>query len=106
MLYFSDYKQHNDCKINPSLLWEYETDHIDYKAMRNIIVQRVLERGWMSDYYAMFNLYGYRVVRQAVKEIPYMNDKDMSFACQLFNLKKEDLKCYKNKLSKPQLWNS
>lgn len=35
-----------------------------------------------------------------------MNDKDMNFACRVFNLKKEDLKCYKNKQSKPQLWNS
>ena len=106
MLYFSDYKEHRDCKINPSLLWEYETDDFDFKAMRNIVVQMVLERGWKNDYYAMFNLYGYRAVRQTVKDIPYMNDKDMNFACRVFNLKKEDLKCYRNKQSKPQLWNS
>lgn len=45
MLYFYDYKEHSDCIINPSLLWEYETDGFDYNAMRNIVVQRVLERG-------------------------------------------------------------
>jgi hypothetical protein len=106
MLYFNDYKRHSNCKINPSLLWEYETDGFDYEAMRNVVVQRVLERGWKDDFYAMFNLYGYRKVRNAVKEIPYMNDKDMNFACRVFNLKKDDLKCYKNKLSKPQHWNS
>ncbi|MBQ3657369.1 MAG: hypothetical protein II956_11075 [Bacteroidales bacterium] len=106
MLYFADYKQHKDCKINPTLLWEYETEGFDFKAMRKIVVQRVLERGWTNDYYAMFNLYGYRSVRQTVKDIPYLNDKDMHFVCQLFNLKKEELKCYKNKLSKPQHWNS
>ena len=103
-MYFSDYKRHIGCKINPSLLWEYEMENFDFKAMRNVVVQRVLERGWTDDFYAMFNLYGYRAIRQVIKEIPYMNAKDMNFVCLLFNLKKEDLKCYRNKVSKLQLW--
>ena len=105
MLYFSDYKQHCDCKINPSLLWEYDLENFDFHAMRSVVVQRVLERGWADDYYAMFNLYGYRAVRQTVKSIPYMNARDMNFACRLFNLKKDELKCYKNKLSRQIHWN-
>ena len=57
MLYFNDYKRHSNCKIKPSLLWEYETDGFDYEAMRNVVVQRVLERGWKDDFYAMFNYF-------------------------------------------------
>ena len=106
MIYFSDYKQHSDCKINPTLLWEYDLGSFDWQGMKNIVIQRVVERGWPNDYYAMLNLYGDRIVRQEVNKIPYLNDKDMNCVCQMFNLKKEDLKCFKNKLSRQQLWNS
>ena len=78
----------------------------DWQKMRNVVVQRVLERGRKDDYYAMLNLYGLQGVREALKQVPYMNDKDMNFACVAFNLKKKDLKCYKNKLLRQQHFNS
>ena len=74
--------------------------------MRNEVVQRVLERGRMDDFYAILNLYGVEGVKAALREIPYMNDKDMNFACVAFDLRKEELKCYTRKQSMPLHWNS
>ena len=74
--------------------------------MRNEVVQRVLERGRMDDFYAILNLYGVEGVKAALREIPYMNDKDMNFACVAFDLRKEELKCYTKKQSMPLHWNS
>ena len=56
---FDDYRQHTDTVIRPSLLWEYDMSCFDWMKMRNVLVQRVLERGHMDDYYAMLNLYGW-----------------------------------------------
>ena len=103
---FADYKYHLVPTVRPSLLWEYDLSAFDWKAMRDIVVQRVLERGRRDDYYAMLNLYGVDGVRDALRAIPYMNDKDMNFACHTFNLKKEELKCYKLKHSRQQHFNS
>lgn len=105
-MFFDDYKQHNGTQVRPSLLWEYDMSRFDWQQMRMLVVQRVLERGFMSDYYAMLNLYGLDGVKDALQQIPYMNAKDMSFVCTTFGLKKEDLKCYTTKQSYPQLWNS
>lgn len=55
---FSDYKKHNFKEVNPKLLWEYDLSDFDYQDMRNIVVQRVIERGWPDDFYAILNLYG------------------------------------------------
>ena len=44
--------------ISPSLLWEYDLSHFDWWKSRKIVVQRVIERGWLKDFYAAFNLYG------------------------------------------------
>ena len=98
---FDDYRQHQDSVIRPSLLWEYDLSDFDWQNMRNVVVQRVLERGRMDDYYAMLNLYGREGVREALRMIPYMNRKDMNFACFVFGLKKEEMQCYTMRPSHP-----
>lgn len=103
---FDDYKKHSASTIRPSLLWEYDLDCFDWQAMRNVVVQRVLERGRINDFYAILNLYGIDGVKEALKQVPYMNDKDMNFACITFNLNKEDLKCYTQRQYRAQHWNS
>lgn len=103
---FDDYKEHTNTAVRSSLLWEYDMNKFDWMSMRDVVVQRVLERGWMNDFYAILNLYGMDGVRDALLHVPYMNDKDMNFACIIFNLNKEDMKCYIRKQSRPQHWNS
>ena len=87
---FADYKYHTNETIRPSLLWEYDLTHFDYDKMRTIVVERVLERGRMEDFYAMLNLYGLQGVKEAMKDVPYMNDRDMNFACHTFGLRKDE----------------
>jgi hypothetical protein len=88
---FADYKYHTDASIRPSLLWEYYLTNFDWLKLRTIVVERVLERGRREDFYAMLNLYSLHGVKEALKEVPYMNDRDMNFACHAFGLRKEDL---------------
>jgi len=103
---FEDYHNHRNAEVRPSLLWEYDLEKFDWQQMRNEVVQRVLERGRMDDFYAILNMYGMKGVKAALREIPYMNDKDMNFACVAFDLRKEELKCYTKKQSIPLHWNS
>lgn len=105
-MFFEKYKLHPNAKIRKSLLWEYETDKIDWHQMRNIIVQRVIERGRMNDFYAILNMYGLQGVTEAIKQIHFLNSKDLAFVCSVFDIKKEGLKCYTKKQLKNQLWSS
>lgn len=105
-MFFKDYRLYKHAKIRESLLWEYQTDHINWQQMRNVVVQRVIERGRIDDFYAILNLYQLKGVKDAIRQIPSMNNKDIAFVCSVFNLKKEDLKCYIKKQLTPQHWNS
>ena len=104
-MFFDNYKQHKTARIRESLLWEYDLSRVDWQAMRLIVVQRVVERGRMEDFYALLNMYGIEGVRESIKEIPVMSPKDMSFVCSVFDIKKEELKCYLRRQSHPQHWN-
>jgi hypothetical protein len=105
-MYFDDYNLHKDAKIRDSLFWEYEFRKINWQEMKVVIVQRVIERGRMEDFYAIINLYGIEGVKETIKQIPYLNPKDIVFVSSVFEIKKEDLKCYSKKQLKNQHWNS
>ena len=58
MTIFDDYKKDKSSpSISPSLLWEYDLSHFDWWKSRKIVVQRVIERGWLTDFYAAFCRY-------------------------------------------------
>jgi len=85
-MFFSDYKEHPVTHITPTLLWEYDLSNFDYDDMLNTVVQRVIERGWLNDYYAVLNRYGEDGVIAALKELRYFNDIDMNFLSIVFNI--------------------
>jgi hypothetical protein len=83
-------------QISPHLLWDVDKSNIDWNAMKKFVVQRVIERGWENDYYAIFKLYGGKTgVKKIIKEIPVLfSPKDEAFVLSVFNIKKGDLQCY------------
>jgi hypothetical protein len=105
-LYLKDYRMHPDAKINPSLLWEHDLSRFDFQAMKNLVVQRVVERGWPSDWHAILNRYGENGVRDAIMEIPYLNDKDLNFVSKAFEIPLLEMKCYIRRPSHLNHWNA
>ena len=104
---FDGWENHKDSKISKEILWEYdiESPRWDWQKSRSIVVTRVLERGRYDDYYAMFNLYGgYEEVRKIVKdEVRYLHSRELAWACVLFGLKKEEMRCYKRQQLRKEL---
>lgn len=81
--------------IRNKLFWEYDMSRFDWQELKVLVMQRILERGHVEDWYAVIALYGGREnVREILKNIPIMSAKDLNFVCVEFNLKKEELKCY------------
>lgn len=105
-MYFSDYTNFQDAPLNPKLLWEYDLDHFDFDEMKVLVVQRVIERGGPNDCYFMLNYYGLEGVKSAIKNITYMNDKDMNFVSHQFDIPLTAMKCFEKKQSVTQHWNS
>lgn len=105
-MYFDNFKQHADAQLNTSLLWEYDMSDFDFLDMKSIVIQRVIERGWPDDWYAMLNKYGVELVVETIKTLPYLNDKDMNFVKIIFDIPLTEMQCYKNKQSKTRHWNS
>lgn len=108
MLFFDDWKEKSKtAEISPTLLWEYDLTRFDWQKMSIVVMQRIIERGWIKDFYVAIRLYGgVENVKEIIRNIPMLSEKDMSFVCAVFGLKKEDLKCYTRKLLREKLLNS
>lgn len=105
-MYFGDYKKHATAQLDLGLLWEYDLKRIDYEQMRDIIVERVIQRGWPDDWYFILNRYGLDGVRAAIKNIAYLNNKDIRFVSNEFDIPLTAMKCYTKKRSAKLHWSS
>ena len=102
---FEDWQTHRPAEISKALLWEYDTDapEWDWEYMKPTVVERVIERGNVSDYYALLQRYGgFEPLREVVRRLPRLSAMDMNWVCQLFHLKKEELACYTRNQSRAE----
>lgn len=106
-MFIEDYNSHKDAKLNTTLLWEFDLEASDFShpGMRRIIVERVVERGAPEDWYAILNMYGVELVKSTIKELPYMNHKDSNFVSLIFDIPKNEMKCYTKKQWRIAHWN-
>lgn len=105
-MYFDNFKKFPEASLNPKLLWEYRLSDFDYTGMRNVVVQRVIERGWPNDWYFILNRYGIEGVKSSIRDLAYLNDKDMNFVSHQFGIPLTSMKCYEKKQLVNQHWNS
>ena len=89
MTIFDDYIRNKGCcKVSKTLLWDYDLTQFDWQRSRKVVVQRIIERGWLRDYFAAFDLYGgIEGFREIIKEVPTLSAQDMNFVCTAFGLK-------------------
>ena len=101
-------KVNPDAKIPPHLLWDVDLKNFDWEKGKSFVVERVIEYGMPEDYYTLFQMYGgIDGVREIVKNILYFRySQDVAFVCMAFDLKKEEMVCYKRKQLRDALLNS
>lgn len=95
-MFFNNSEKYNNANIDKRLLWEFNVDDdFEWQNMKHLVAQRVIEQGKIEDFYALFKIYGgIEEVKNIIKEIDFLNKKDMNFVSVIFNIKKENLKCY------------
>ena len=93
--------QKNIPGISPHLFWEYDLAQFDWDAMKIVVAERVVTRGWPEDWKSMINYYGYEETREMIKKIPWLDDQDIAFVSAKFGIAPTDLLCYTRKLLNP-----
>ncbi len=82
--------------------------NFDWEKCKQIVVERVIERGMDQDFYTIFRMYGgVEGVREIAKNIKHFRwPWDANFVSMVFDIKQEDMLCYKRKQLREALLNS
>jgi len=87
------------------LFWDVAIDKLALDTSAPLIVERVLQLGQIEDWELLKACYGLDLIIEVAKELNSLDDVTLSFLCSVFDLKKEDFKCYIRRQSKTHFWN-
>ena len=79
---------------------------LDYDKNAPLIIQRVLEYGDLSDWFAIEKRYGLGRIVSISQKFRSMDPVAVAWLCCLSNAKKEDFRCYHIAQLNPTPWNS
>ena len=88
------------------MFWDVPFEKIKWQKQYIFIIERVIERGKVEkEWQELIRFYGYDKVVHVVKyDSNYLMDHTIEMGCNYFNLKPEELKCYRRKQSMPRTW--
>jgi hypothetical protein len=88
------------------LFWDVDSSKLDIIKNKEQIIYKVLEFGLMSDWILLQQLYSKEIIKKVVINLRNMDDVTLSFVSHIFQIPKTDFRCYQNRLSVQNYWNS
>lgn len=95
----------NPKPLSPALFWDIDPSELDYDRNARQVIERVLTRGSLSDWFSIKEYYGVDRIKQEVVRIRSLDSVTLNFCSTYFDLPKEQFKCYSTPQSYRQLWN-
>ena len=86
--------------LSQYLFWDCNVEMLDPDIDKKLILERVFTRGTENDEKEIFNYYGKETIKNAVLDIKYLDKKTLNYLSIVFNIPKEEFKCYKHSQSK------
>ena len=83
--------------LSPELFWDVDRGTIDENAHRRYVIERVLERGELSDLRKMVAHYTMPVVVAEAQQMRSLDPVTLAFAACLGNVKEETFRCFASK---------
>ena len=90
--------------LTKNLFWDVDPETIDAEQHRQYVINRVLERGSLSDMRGMIQYYTMPVVVEEARSMRSLAPKALSFISCISNIPREQFRCYTSKPSMKAPW--
>jgi hypothetical protein len=81
------------------LFWDCNVDMLDPDVDVKLILERVFTRGSENDEKEIFSYYGKETIKNTILEINYLDRKTLNYLSIIFDISKEQFRCYRKSLS-------
>ena len=83
--------------ISSSLFWDIDISKLDWNRHKQLIVERVIQRGSLNAIKEVTDHYGIQELKSIIRQIPYLEKRDIAFVHIYFDIPLNELKCYTRK---------
>ena len=66
--------------INSALLWEYDLETFNYEKSYKIVIERVLERGNLTEWKEMLSIYSVEKILETIEWSAQLDKRDKDFS--------------------------
>ena len=91
-------------KLSQWLFWDIDLTQLNPEKHAGQIIEKVLTRGDISDWHEIRVYYGMSRIAEEAKKLRYLDDVTLNFVSRLFNIPKEEFRCYIMNQSQPGPW--
>jgi hypothetical protein len=91
--------------LRTSLFWDTDIKLMDLQKHHKFIIERTVMRGLKEEFEQVLKYYGWETVRNTVVSARYLDKYSLSFCSAIFEVPKNDFRCYKLEQSNPGHWN-
>lgn len=92
-------------QLSKTLFWDVDYNKIDYEKNARYIIECVLTRGMLSDWFEIKAYYGLDRIKNETTRIRTLDKATLNFCSKYFDIPKEQFECYNIEPSIRQLWN-
>jgi hypothetical protein len=82
-----------DCQQLRTLFWDVAFDSIDWRQHARFVINRVVTRGNLEDWFLLKKIYGCEKIKKEVLCIRSLDAKTLNFLSIYFGVKKADFRC-------------
>ena len=74
-----------------NLFWDTAVEKINTQMHKRYIVERVVTRGFLEDFYVLIKLYSTEEIKEALQKSRELDPKTVNFCSQYFHIPKSEL---------------
>ena len=90
--------------FSKNLFWEIDETDLNTQKHARFIIERVLSRGRMSDWFVLTKLYSFDKMKEEVVKIRYLDKVTLNFCSTFFHIPKSKFICYNQPKAIQELW--
>ncbi len=89
---------------HPRIFWDVDYTKLDFELRANFIIERVFERGDVQDIRNCRQFYGEEKVVETLLSAKYLTEHTLYFVSTIFDIPKDQFRCYSLKQLNPELF--
>jgi len=91
-------------ELSKVIFWDTTFETIDFDIHRNYVIEKVLVYGKLSDWKAIQAYYGNDVIKEIGMQARNLDAKTLSFLSAIYDIPKEQFRCYTTLQSTQTHW--